>query len=81
MAKERKPRQFVTKKGKPTNILNSYDYYKTSYRGRREKAFSPTYLVTLNERDKNLMRGYAQRIVEEQQAYRYHNPDYVRKTK
>lgn len=76
-----KTRQFKTKSGKTTNILNSYEYYRSPYKKRSEKAFSKTYLGTLSERDKNLMRGYAQRIVEEQSAFRYKHPHYVRKTR
>lgn len=75
-----KTKTFKTKKGKPTNILNSYDFYKSRYSGRREMAFSKEFHENLSERDKNLMRGYAQRVVEEQKAFRHNNPTYVRKT-
>lgn len=73
-------RQFATKNGVKTNVLNSYDYYKATAKKRREGAFSKKFLSDLSPTDKALMRGYAQRIVEEQQAFKYHHPDYRRKT-
>lgn len=73
-------RRFATKNGVKTNVLNSYDFYKASYKKRQEGAFNKKLLSELSPTDKALMRGYAQRIVEEQQAFKYHHPNYRRKT-
>ena len=70
---------FKTKSGKETDIMHSYGYYKSPYRARREMAFNKTFLNSLSERDKNLMRGYAQAKIEEMQAFRFNNPDYQRR--
>lgn len=72
---------FKSKKGKSTDILHSYDYYKSSFQNRRKMAFDKKYLSNLSDRDKYLMRGYAQAKVEEVQAFRYKNPNYVRKAR
>ncbi len=74
------PRQFKTKKGTTTNIFNSYNYYRTRAKRRSELPFDKKFLGGLSQRDKDLLRGYGQRIVEEQQSFKYHNPDYRRKT-
>jgi DNA polymerase III delta subunit len=69
-----------TKNGKETDIFHSYPYYKATAKQRNDLAFNKQALGELTERDKLLMRGYGQRIVEETQAFKYNNPDYVRKT-
>lgn len=74
------PRQFTTKKGVKTNILNSYDFCKATFEKRRAGAFNKKLLSDLSPTDRALMRGYAQRIVEEQQAFKYNHPKYRRKT-
>ena len=74
-----KQRVFATKNGVVTDIFHSYPYYKLSYKDRRDTAFNKEFLDTLSERDKYLMRGYAQAKVEEVQAFKYRNPEYKRK--
>ena len=69
---------FKTKKGKPTDIFHSYGFYKSPYRVRQAMAFDKPFLNSLSERDRNLMRGYAQAKVEEVQAFNYKNPNYKR---
>ena len=71
---------FKTKKGKDTDIMHSYNYYKATAKQRNDLAFDKKVLDELSERDKLLMRGYGQRIIEETQAFKYNNPDYQRKT-
>lgn len=73
-------RQFKTKNGKTTNIFNSYNYYKTPAKRKAELPFDKKFTSTLSQRDKDMLRGYGQRIVEEQQSFKYHNPNYRRKT-
>lgn len=73
-------RIFTSKNGKETDIMHSHAYYKATAKQRNDLAFNKTMLGELSERDKLLMRGYGQRIVEEQQAFKYKNPDYERKT-
>lgn len=73
-------RQFKTKNGTKTNVLNSYEYCKASAKRRAEMPFDKKFTNDLSQRDKALLRGYGQRIVEEQQAFKYHNPNYKRKT-
>lgn len=74
-----KTRVFATKNGLVTDIMHSYPYYKMSYKERRDTAFNKEFLETLSERDKYLMRGYAQAKVEEVQAFKYRHPKYERK--
>ncbi len=74
-------RVFRTKKGKETDIMHSYDYYKASYGQRSAAAFDKKFLSDLSARDKYLMRGYAQAKVEEMQAFKYKNPNYTRKAR
>lgn len=69
---------FRTKKGKSTDIMHSYGYYKAPYKVRRAMAFNKPFLNSLSERDRYLMRGYAQAKVEEVQAFKYKHPSYVR---
>lgn len=75
MAKQK----FYTKKGKQTDIYHSYGYAKAPYAMRQQMAFNKDFLGILSQRDKDLMRGYAQRVVEEQNAFRYNHPQYKRK--
>ena len=72
---------FKSKSGKTTDIMHSYGYYKMPYKARKDMAFNKDFLSQLSERDKYLMRGYAQAKVEEVQAYKYNNPGYKRKTR
>lgn len=74
------PQVFRSKNGKVTDIFHSYPYYKATAKKRNDLAFNKQALSELSERDKLLMRGYGQRIIEESQAFKYNNPDYVRKT-
>ena len=74
-----KAKIFKTKNGKPTDILHSYNYYKAPYSSRRASAFDKDFLSKLSNRDKLLMRGYAQAKIEDMQAFTYRNPIYVRK--
>lgn len=70
---------FRTKRGKETDIMHSYGYYKSPYRVRQAMAFNKPFLNSLSERDRYLMRGYAQAKVEEMQVFRFNNPDYQRR--
>ena len=72
---------FKTKNGKETDIMHSYNYFTATAKERNDLAFNKSVLGELSERDKLLMRGYGQRIVEEQQAFKYKNQNYERKTK
>lgn len=71
--------EFKTFKGRKTDILHSTIYAKAKYPMRQAMAFDKPFLNSLSERDKNLMRGYAQAKVEEMQAYKFKHPDYKRK--
>lgn len=73
------PRKFKTKNGKSTDILHSKEFYGAPYPVRRASAFNPEFISTLSQRDKDLMRGYAQAKVEEMQAYLFKHPDYKSK--
>lgn len=73
-------RILTTKRGNQTDIFHSYPYFKATAKQRSDLAFNKQALGELTERDKLLMRGYGQRIIEESQAFKYKNPDYVRKT-
>lgn len=72
-------RVFKTKNGLTTDILHSYDYYKAPYGSRKASAFDKDFLSKLSNRDKLLMRGYAQAKVEDMRAFIYRNPNYIRK--
>lgn len=72
---------FKSKNGKTTDIMHSHDYHKSTFQNRRKMAFDKKYLSNLSDRDKYLMRGYAQAKVEELQAFRYRNPVYKRKAR
>ena len=76
-----KAKVFKTKGGKATDIFHSMEHLSASAKTRRDRAFSSPYLEKLTARDKYLMRGYAQAIVEQQQAFKYKNPNYKRKTR
>ena len=73
-------RIFKSKSGKETDIMHSHAYYKATAKQRNDLAFNKQVLGELSERDKLLMRGYGQRIIEEQNAFKYKNPNYQRKT-
>ena len=77
---ENMERIFTSKNGKETDIMHSHNYFKATAKQRNDLAFNKSVLGELSERDKLLMRGYGQRIVEEQQAFKYKNPNYQRKT-
>jgi len=77
---EKMNRVFTSKNGKETDIMHSHAYFKATAKQRNDLAFNKSVLGELSERDKLLMRGYGQRIVEEQQAFKYKNPNYQRKT-
>lgn len=72
-------RRFATANGTVTDIMHSYAYNKMPYRQRQDAAFNKDFLETLTERDKYLMRGYAQAKIEELNAFKYKNPNYKRK--
>ncbi len=76
----KKLKRFKTRNGKDTDIFHSMEYAKMKYPERKAKAFDKSYLGKLTERDKNLMRGYAQAKIEEIQAFKYRHPKYVRKS-
>lgn len=80
MAKSKKIEgpNFKTAKGNETDIFHSQAYRKSKYPMRQAMAFNKPFLDGLSERDRNLMRGYAQAKVEEMQAYKYHHKDYER---
>ena len=69
-----------TKRGKETDIFHSYPYYKAPAKMRNDMAFNKTFIDSLSQHDQLLVRGYAQRLVEEKQAFKYKNPNYKRKT-
>ena len=71
-------KKLSTRNGKVTDIFHSYPYYTATAKQRRDLAFDKNVLSVLSERDKLLMRGYAQAKVEEVQAFRYKNPNYKR---
>lgn len=73
--------KFYTRNGKETDVLHSYGWYKGKASMRNAMAFDKVFLDSLSQRDRNLMRGYAQAKVEQAQAFRYNNPNYQRKTK
>ena len=77
---EKMERTFKSKNGKVTDIMHSHNYYKATAKQRNDLAFNKQVLGELSERDKLLMRGYGQRIIEEQNAFKYKNPNYKRKT-
>lgn len=72
-------RKFKTANGKDTDIYHSYGYACAPYQMRQQMAFNKEFRKGLSERDKYLMQGYAQRVVEEQNAFKFNNPDYKTK--
>lgn len=72
-------RKFYTAKGKETDIMHSYGYAKAPYQMRQQTAFNKDFLGELSQRDRLLLRGYAQRVKEEQNAFNYNHPAYKRK--
>lgn len=73
--------EFKTFRGHDTDILHSTVYAKAKYPMRKAMAFNKPFLDSLSERDRCLMRGYAQAKVEEVQAYKFRHPDYKSKGK
>lgn len=72
-------KKFKTFKGRETDILHSSAYASAKYPMCQAMAFNKPFLNSLSDRDKYLMRGYAQAKVEEMQAFKYKHPDYKRK--
>lgn len=64
-------RIFCDHKDKTCDILHSSFFNGMSYKERQDFAFNKEELAKLSQRDKDLMRGYAQNIVEKQKAYKY----------
>ena len=64
-------RLFYDHKDRNCDILHSTYFNNLSYAERTKLAFDSKELAKLNERDRLLMRGYAQKIVEGQKAYSY----------
>lgn len=71
---------FKTKNGKPTDVFHSYPYFKATAKQRNDLAFNKQLLSKLSEKDKWLLRGLAEKIVRDNESFKYNNPDYVRKT-
>lgn len=72
--------QFRTKNGKETDIFHSYPYYKATAKQRNDLAFNKQILSKLSEKDQWLLRGLAEKIIRDNEAFKYRNPDYQRKT-
>ena len=72
--------RFKTKNGKETDIFHSYPYYKATAKQRNDLAFNKEIISKLSDKDKWLLRGWAEKIVRDNEAFKYNNPDYVRKT-
>lgn len=66
-------RIFYNSNRKKTDILHSEDFNRMTYAERRALAFNKEELAKLNKTDQLLMRGYAQSIAEQQQAYAYNH--------
>lgn len=64
---------FVTKKGKPTDILHSKSWMSKSYKNREKNAFSKSLHKSLGYRDSLLLRGYATALADKNNAYHYNN--------
>ena len=64
-------RLFYNHKGKNCDILHSTYFNSLTFAQRQKLAFNKKELAKLNDRDKLLLRGYAQNIVERQKAWRY----------
>jgi len=71
---------FRTKNGKETDIFHSYPYYTATAKQRNDLAFNKTVMSKLSERDKLLLRGLAEKIIRDNEAFKYRNPNYQRKT-
>lgn len=71
---------FRTKNGKVTDILHSYPYYKATAKQRNDLAFNKTLLKQMSKRDRDIMYGYGAKIIQDQNAFKYRNPNYQRKT-
>lgn len=71
-------RLFYNHKGKECDILNSTYFNGLSYSERAKLAFNKEELAKMSDRDKLLLRGYAQNIAERQKAFMYNHPDYIR---
>jgi len=71
---------FKTKNGKETDVFHSYKYYKATAKQRNDLAFNKEIISKLSERDKLLLRGLAEKIVRDNEAFKYNNPEYQRKT-
>ena len=71
---------FRTKNGKETDIFHSYPYFKATAKQRNDLAFNKDIMSKLSEQDKWLLRGLAEKIVRDNEAFKYNNPDYQRKT-
>ena len=72
--------RFKTKNGKETDVFHSYQYYKATAKQRNDLAFNKEIISKLSEKDKLLLRGLAEKIVRDNEAFKYNNPDYQRKT-
>ena len=66
-------RIFYDHKDRNCDILHSTYFNGLTFKERQALAFNKDELAKLNERDRLLMRGYAQNIVERQRAYKYKN--------
>jgi len=64
-------RLFYNHKGKNCDILHSTYFNSLTFAERQKLAFNKKELAKLNDRDKLLLRGYAQNIVERQKAWHY----------
>lgn len=64
-------RLFYNYKGRNCDILHSTYFNGLTFRQRQKLAFDKKELAKLSETDKLLLRGYAQNIVERQNAWKY----------
>lgn len=71
---------FRTKNGKETDIFHSYPYYKATAKQRNDLAFNKELISKLSEKDQWLLRGLAEKIIRDNEAFKYRNPNYQRKT-
>ncbi len=64
-------RIFYDHRDKTCDILHSTFFNGMTFKERQDFAFNKEELAKISQRDKDLMRGYAQNIVEKQKAYKY----------
>ena len=66
-------RLFYNHKGRNCDILHSTYFNSLTFAQRQKLAFDKKELAKLSDTDKLLLRGYAQNIVERQNAWKYNH--------